>query len=139
MMWFKYIVRTMYFWRMKQTCWKCRTALHIGLILNYILLRMNPDPFLRHTFWTVTIGTTFQWLTSLGIHPGAVQRFVALPTYGKARKAAFFFVFGMGVVKILTGAIGMLIYAKYKDCDPILANVSYFITAHRRVITTCAS
>ncbi|CAH1726372.1 unnamed protein product [Aphis gossypii] len=84
--------------------------------------KMNPDPFLRHTFWTVTIGTTFQWLTSLGIHPGAVQRFVALPTYGKARKAAFFFVFGMGVVKILTGAIGMLIYAKYKDCDPILAN-----------------
>ncbi|XP_060833760.1 sodium-coupled monocarboxylate transporter 1-like [Rhopalosiphum padi] len=84
--------------------------------------KMNPDPFLRHTFWTVTIGTTFQWLTSLGIHPGAVQRFVALPTYGKARKAAIFFVFGMGVVKIMTGAIGMLIYAKYKDCDPILAN-----------------
>ncbi|XP_025202992.1 sodium-coupled monocarboxylate transporter 2-like, partial [Melanaphis sacchari] len=73
--------------------------------------RMNPDPFLRNTFWTVSIGTTFQWLTSLGIHPGAVQRFVALPTYGKAQKAAIFFVFGMGVVKILTSVVGMLIYS----------------------------
>jgi len=91
---------------------------------------MDPNPFLRNTFWTVTIGTTFQWLTQLGIHPGAVQRFVALPTYEKAWKAAISFIFGMAVVKFLTGSIGMLIYTKYKDCDPILANVSYFNTAH---------
>ncbi|XP_001948596.2 sodium-coupled monocarboxylate transporter 1 [Acyrthosiphon pisum] len=84
--------------------------------------KMDPNPFLRNTFWTVSIGTTFQWLASLGIHPGAVQRFVALPTYAKARKAAIFFVLGMAVVKLLTGAIGMLIYAKYKDCDPLMAN-----------------
>jgi len=92
---------------------------------------MDPDPFLRNTFWTVTVGTTFLWLTGLGIHPGAVQRFVALPTYSKARSAAIWFVFGIGVVKILTGAIGMLIYTKYKDCDPLMANVSYvIITSH---------
>lgn len=84
--------------------------------------KMDPNPFLRNTFWTVSIGTTFQWLAALGIHPGAVQRFVALPTYAKARKAAIFFVLGMAVVKLLTGAIGMLIYAKYKDCDPLMAN-----------------
>lgn len=96
---------------------------------------MDPNPFLRNTFWTVTIGTTFQWLSALGIHPGAVQRFIALPTHGKARKAAIWFVFGIGIVKILTGAIGMLIYTKYKDCDPLMANVSSFIMAHRHPIT----
>lgn len=118
-----------------QCCYVCwRTVFHIGLILNYIF-RMDPNPFLRNTFWTVTVGTTFQWLAGLGIHPGAVQRFVSLPTYGKARKAAIYFVFGMAVVKLLTGAIGMLIYAKYKDCDPLLANVSHFITAYRNSIT----
>ncbi|CAI6360553.1 unnamed protein product [Macrosiphum euphorbiae] len=84
--------------------------------------KMDPNPFLRNTFWTVSIGTTFQWLASLGIHPGAVQRFIALPTYAKAQKAAIFFVLGMAVVKLLTGSIGMLIYAKYKDCDPLMAN-----------------
>lgn len=85
---------------------------------------MNPDPFLRNTFWTVSIGMTFAWVSALGIHPGAVQRFVALPSYYKARKSLIYFVIGMGVVKILTGSIGMLIYTKYKDCDPTLANVS---------------
>lgn len=35
-----------------------------------------------------------------------------------------YFGLGMGVVKVLTGLVGMLIYAKYKDCDPTLANVS---------------
>lgn len=63
-------------------------------------------------------------INSLGIHPGAVQRFVALPSYYKARKALIYFLIGMCVVKILTGVIGMLIYTKYKDCDPVLANVS---------------
>lgn len=87
---------------------------------------MDPDPFLRHTFWTVGVGTIFAWLTQLGIHPGAVQRFVALPSYNKAKKALIYFVLGMGVVKILTGTVGMLIYAKYKDCDPIMANVSVY-------------
>lgn len=85
---------------------------------------MDPDPFLRNTFWTVSVGTTFAWITQLGIHPGAVQRFVALPTYNKARKSLIYFILGMGVVKLLTGTIGMLIYSKFKDCDPILANVS---------------
>ncbi|KAL5235937.1 hypothetical protein ACI65C_003347 [Semiaphis heraclei] len=93
--------------------------------------KMDPDPFLRNTFWTVTVGTTFQWLSGLGIHPGAVQRFVALPTYSKARSAAIWFVFGMAVVKVLTGAVGMLIYTKYKDCDPLMAN---YIDNERKLV-----
>jgi hypothetical protein len=88
---------------------------------------MDPDPFLRSTFWTVGIGTIFQWIPQLGMHPGAVQRFVALPSYKKARNALIYFLIGIAVVKILTGAIGLLIYTKYKDCDPISANVSVFI------------
>ncbi|XP_050436170.1 sodium-coupled monocarboxylate transporter 1-like isoform X1 [Adelges cooleyi] len=85
------------------------------------LFKMDVDPFLRNTFWTVSVGTTFSWITGLGIHPGAVQRFVALPSYNKARKSLIYFIFGMGVVKIFTGLIGMQIYAKYKDCDPVRA------------------
>lgn len=85
---------------------------------------MDPDPFLRNTFWTVSIGTTFSWVHNLGMHPGAVQRFVALPTYNKARKALIYFILGMGVVKFFTGAIGMLVYTKFKDCDPVMAGVS---------------
>lgn len=100
-------------------------------MFKYMFFRMDPNPFLRHTFWTVGIGMTFSWLTQLGIHPGAIQRFVALPTYGKAKKSLIYFILGMGVVKILTGTVGMLIYAKYKDCDPITANVSVYNLNYR--------
>lgn len=85
---------------------------------------MDPDPFMRDTFWTVSVGTVLSWINSLGIHPGAVQRFVALPTLKKAQSAMVYFGLGMGVVKVLTGLVGMLIYAKYKDCDPTSAGVS---------------
>lgn len=88
---------------------------------------MDPDPFLRHTFWTLTIGITVSWICHLGIHPGSVQRFVALPTFNKARKALIYFILGIGVIKVFTSLIGMLIYTKYKDCDPISAGVSIIV------------
>lgn len=94
------------------------------LNLIKILFSMDPNPFLRHSFWTVSVGTTFSWLTVLSINPGAVQRYVALPSYKKARSALIYFIVGIAVVKTLTGAMGMLIYTKYKDCDPVSAQVS---------------
>lgn len=100
---------------------------NLYFLLN-VLLRMNPDPFLRHTFWTISTGIAFNWITQLGIQPGVVQRFIALPTYNQARKSLIYFVFGFVVITLLTGTIGMLIYAKYKDCDPVMANVSVYFT-----------
>lgn len=85
---------------------------------------MNPDPFLRNSFWTVSVGITLYWISDLGIHPGAIQRFVALPSYRKARNALVFYVIGIGIFQILSGLVGTLIYTNYKDCDPRLANVS---------------
>ncbi|XP_050533671.1 sodium-coupled monocarboxylate transporter 1-like [Daktulosphaira vitifoliae] len=85
------------------------------------MFNMDPNPFLRNSFWTVSIGVIFSWVYHLGMHPGAVQRFVSLPTYSKARKALIGFAIGMVVVKLLTGLIGMLMYTKFKNCDPIMA------------------
>uniref|UniRef100_A0A2S2RBZ7 Sodium-coupled monocarboxylate transporter 2 n=1 Tax=Sipha flava TaxID=143950 RepID=A0A2S2RBZ7_9HEMI len=93
--------------------------------------KMDPNPFLRNTFWTIGIGMTIQWVTHLGIHPGTVQRFVSLPSYKKARYSLMYFLLGVGVVQGLTGLIGMLIYAKYKDCDPISAN---YINSDRNLV-----
>lgn len=85
---------------------------------------MDPDPFLRNTFWTVTCGMLFTTTAQTGIQAGSVQRFVALPTYKKARKSLILFSLRMFVIKILTGMTWLLIYATYKDCDPSLANVN---------------
>lgn len=84
---------------------------------------MDPNPFLRNSFWTVGVGMLFNWVNYLGIHPGTVQRCVALPTYEKARKSLVYFGIGMSVILILSGSIGMIVYTKYKDCDPVTAQV----------------
>ncbi|VVC39886.1 Sodium/solute symporter [Cinara cedri] len=93
--------------------------------------KMDPNPFLRNTFWTVGLGTIFGWVTQLSIHPGIVQRFISLPTYKKARNSLIYFLFGVGVVITLTGIIGMIIYSKYKDCDPVMAN---YIQSDRNIL-----
>lgn len=85
---------------------------------------MDPDPFLRTTVWTITLGIIVFWILIAGLHPGSVQRFVALPSYGKARNALIYYVTGMGILHMSCGLMGMLIYTKYKDCDPSSANVS---------------
>lgn len=85
---------------------------------------MDPDPFLRNSFWTIGLGLSIYWLLITGLHPGSIQRFVALPSYRKARKALIFYVIGMAIIQMSCGLIGLLIYTKYKECDPISANVS---------------
>lgn len=108
-------------------CWKDIRLFYIYTVLNNIQFRMDLDPFLRNTFWTSSIGLSFTIISHMGIHASSVQRFVALPTFNKARKSLFFFALGMGLSKVLTGMTGLLIYATYKDCDPTLANVSVLL------------
>lgn len=85
---------------------------------------MNPDPFMRCTFWNVCIGSVLLWISHIAIHPGTIQRFVALPTYKKAKKSLIWFGVGIIIVNIFTGTAGLIMYAKYKDCDPVSAGVS---------------
>lgn len=70
------------------------------------------------------MGLTIYWILITGLHPGSVQRYVALPTYRKARNALIFYDLGMVMIQSGCGLLGMLIYTKYKDCDPTLAKVS---------------
>lgn len=96
---------------------------------------MDPDPFLRNSFWTISIGSLINSITYLGLNPSTTQRFVALPTYKMARNALIFLMLGSGVITAMTGLIGMSIYAKYRDCDPSTANVSKFYCRVRQIIT----
>nr|CAD7402664.1 unnamed protein product [Timema cristinae] len=45
----------------------------------------DPSPFQRNTVWTIFIGTTFNWLSTLGVSQGMVQKFVALPNIRSAK------------------------------------------------------
>jgi hypothetical protein len=49
---------------------------------------LDPNPLVRHTFWTVVIGNFFMWLSHISANQAILQRCLALPTINKARRLA---------------------------------------------------
>ncbi|PSN38120.1 hypothetical protein C0J52_14407 [Blattella germanica] len=81
---------------------------------------MDPNPLLRNSFWTVTIGMTFIWMAHCGVNQGMMQRFLALPSLTSARWSLFIFCIGIFWCKTVSCLTGLLIHAQYHDCDPLL-------------------
>ncbi|XP_014257185.2 sodium-coupled monocarboxylate transporter 2-like [Cimex lectularius] len=79
---------------------------------------MDLDPTLRISFWSTTIGSTFLTLSIVSINPSTIQRFISLPDMKQAQRSMFLFVLGIITLNSLSGLIGLIIYAYYKDCDP---------------------
>uniref|UniRef100_A0A1B6JU79 Sodium/solute symporter n=2 Tax=Homalodisca liturata TaxID=320908 RepID=A0A1B6JU79_9HEMI len=83
------------------------------------LFNMDLSPFERNTFWSVVIGSTFFWLGQIAVHPGAVQRFIAVSSFKESKSVMFWSFIGFFVIKGLVTLVGLLMYANYHDCDPI--------------------
>ncbi|KAI4499240.1 hypothetical protein M0802_005500 [Mischocyttarus mexicanus] len=86
-----------------------------------VFFNMDINPYTRNTFWAMTIGLTVTWLVHLGVHQGAVQRCLSVPTESDARRALGMTAFGLILVKIISVFTGLIIYAKYFNCDPLLS------------------
>uniref|UniRef100_A0A336LPX0 CSON011097 protein n=1 Tax=Culicoides sonorensis TaxID=179676 RepID=A0A336LPX0_CULSO len=82
------------------------------------LFNMQFDFTSRITFWNSSLGYALSWLAYIGLNQNCVQRMVSLPTLKKARSAMWLFCLGFIFITSLTCFTGLLIYAKYHDCDP---------------------
>lgn len=83
------------------------------------LTSMNPSPFVRFSFWTMSFGMTITWIAFVATSPGCVQRFLAVQDLQKARNSVFVFVFGLILIKSSSVITGLAMYAMYAGCDPI--------------------
>lgn len=80
---------------------------------------MNPSPFVRTSFWTLTVGMTTAWVAKLGVSQCCIQRFLAVPNIEVAKKSVWVFAFGLGALKLGAILLGLIVYAKYESCDPV--------------------
>lgn len=80
---------------------------------------MNPSPFIRTSFWTLTVGMTTAWVAKLGVSQCSIQRFLAVPNIEVAKKSVWVFAFGLGALKLGAILLGLIVYAKYEACDPV--------------------
>ncbi|XP_063968606.1 sodium-coupled monocarboxylate transporter 1-like [Lytechinus pictus] len=78
----------------------------------------NPDPKIRHTFWSVVVGGTFTWTAVYGVNQSQVQRYLTCGDVRVAQRAVLYAIIGMLFVVCFACLSGIVMYAYYADCDP---------------------
>ena len=71
------------------------------VFLCVIYFSFNPDPRVRNTFWTLTLGGAFTAMPVWTVSQSAVQRFLAIRTYRDAKKYSFCFCFFLLFIHVL--------------------------------------
>ncbi|KAK9722150.1 Sodium:solute symporter family [Popillia japonica] len=75
----------------------------------------------RDTFWTATIGIFFIWFFYGLCNQGLMQKCIALPNYKSVKTAMIWFTFGTMAFLSFSVIFGLIIFAKYYNCDPLSA------------------
>ncbi|XP_068231607.1 sodium-coupled monocarboxylate transporter 1-like [Palaemon carinicauda] len=79
----------------------------------------NLDPYQRHSFiLCVTFGIFFS-LSTYGVNQSQTQRFFSTGSVKQAQWVLYYAAFGMIFLKALINLAGLVMYAYFKDCDPI--------------------
>ncbi|XP_048748670.2 sodium-coupled monocarboxylate transporter 1-like [Ostrea edulis] len=81
----------------------------------------DPDPTIRHSFWSLVIGTMINWTGPYGASQQSTQRFGSLPTLRKAKIALMLQSVGLIVIVTTSCMAGVAVFAYYvmKGCDPL--------------------
>ncbi|XP_076445209.1 sodium-coupled monocarboxylate transporter 1-like [Babylonia areolata] len=81
------------------------------------------EPNVRHSFWSLVIGGYFTWVAIYGVNQAMVQRACTCPTLKRAQIALWLNAPGLWIILYLGCMIGVVVFAFYKDCDPIKASL----------------
>lgn len=85
------------------------------------LFNFNPDPTIRHSWFTLTIGGMFTYLSLYAVNQVQVQRLLTVKTLGGAQKALWWNWPILSALSFLTSFSGLVIYYYYRKCDPLLS------------------
>ncbi|XP_015175380.1 PREDICTED: sodium-coupled monocarboxylate transporter 1-like [Polistes dominula] len=80
---------------------------------------MDPDPTVRHTFWTVVVGNYLNWLATCSVNQAMVQRCLAMPNLKKSNITIMIMAVGIVTIVSLCCYTGIVIFAAFYKCDPI--------------------
>ncbi|KAH8311681.1 hypothetical protein KR044_007472 [Drosophila immigrans] len=81
------------------------------------------DPRIRITVWNAFWGGLFMWTGHIGLNQSCVQRIVSLPSLGQAKKSLVIAGFGFVIIMAINCFTGIIMFARYYGCDPILAGM----------------
>ncbi|XP_012253667.2 putative sodium-dependent multivitamin transporter isoform X1 [Athalia rosae] len=79
---------------------------------------ISVDPTVRHTWWSLTIGGFFTYLSLYGVNQVQVQRLLTINNLKSAQISLWWSLPIACVMSLTTCLSGLAIYSKYHDCDP---------------------
>lgn len=82
------------------------------------------DMTTRHNVYSCVIGGVIYWLKTNAVSQNMIQRYLSLPTMKDAKRALWTFIVGTLFLLGLCCYSGLLIYAKYHDCDPLTTKLA---------------
>ncbi|XP_063378099.1 sodium-coupled monocarboxylate transporter 1-like [Cydia fagiglandana] len=82
---------------------------------------MNPDPTVRHSFWSVVVGGTMYWTSMFCANQASVQKYLSVERISQARVALWVSALGLFVVYSINFVTGAVLATHYANCDPIQA------------------
>ncbi|XP_014611124.1 PREDICTED: putative sodium-dependent multivitamin transporter [Polistes canadensis] len=80
---------------------------------------ISPDPTVRHTWWSVSVGGFFTYLSLYGVNQVQVQRMLTVKNLGAAKRALWWSWPIASIMSLTICFAGLSIYSKYRDCDPL--------------------
>ncbi|XP_048046414.1 solute carrier family 5 member 6 isoform X2 [Megalobrama amblycephala] len=84
-----------------------------------IRVRLNPDPTVRHTFWTLGVGGVFLMLSLYGVNQAQVQRYLSSRTEKEAVMSCYMVFPCLQVALMLSCLMGLVMYACYGNNSPL--------------------
>uniref|UniRef100_A0A6E8VIC7 Sodium-dependent multivitamin transporter n=1 Tax=Anopheles coluzzii TaxID=1518534 RepID=A0A6E8VIC7_ANOCL len=79
----------------------------------------DPNPTTRHTWWTLTIGGMFTYLSLYAVNQTQVQRLKTCKNLKSAQKALWLNWPILSLLSLSTSFSGLAIYYYYRSCDPL--------------------
>ncbi|XP_028966362.1 sodium-coupled monocarboxylate transporter 1 [Galendromus occidentalis] len=76
------------------------------------------NPYYTYTTWNVTLSWTIGWMGAYCASQTQVQRYSAIASLEKARKALLWNIPGVSSTLLLSVLSGLVLYAVYGHCDP---------------------
>lgn len=80
---------------------------------------ISPDPTVRHTWWSLSVGGFFTYLSLYGVNQVQVQRMLTVKNLGAAKRALWWSWPIASIMSLTICFAGLSIYSKYRDCDPL--------------------
>ncbi|XP_045471086.1 putative sodium-dependent multivitamin transporter [Harmonia axyridis] len=87
------------------------------------ILNFDPDPTVRHTWFTLIIGGGVTFLSLYAVNQTQVQRYLTVKDLKTAQKALWWNWPILTLLSLTTSFSGLAIYSKYHYCDPVTMKV----------------